>query len=233
MLRSVGLRVITAMIIFYNLLFSQTSCAFVKDDLKSLKNAVKKHPHSAECLVKLANYHIKNSRVIEGFELLVKANQLDKEYIQKSKVNKIMKLAKRVTTLKDEAILHKDKNRWNQIANIFFQIGIYDESAYAYKRSLSLDENQSEVRISLAISYLSNNNNYLAANELIEAAKRDKDNYIIRYYLTKLMIEDIYDCTMAFKYYEEAKKLIKRYGLEEIKLMQKELDKKIKMCDKR
>ena len=176
---------------------------------KILQQLVQKNPKDMKCILKLIHTYLKNGKVSKGFELLVHANEIDSDFIKNNKIYKVLKIAKYLTNLKKQAIRDNDINSWNILGMTYYKMGVFNESFKAYTKSLQLNPNQIEPRLSLALDLSRLNQSYRAIRELSKVISLDKDNFYAHYYIGKILKYQIKDNKKAIIYLKKAKLLCK------------------------
>ena len=185
---------------------------FQKDKNQSeitLQKLIQKNPRDMECVLKLIHLYLKNGQVAKGLELLVNADKLDHKFIESKKIHKILKIAKYLTNLKKKAIDKNDVNSWNILGTAYYKMGVFYESIKSYRKSLQLNPNQIEPRLTLALDFSRTNQAYRALEELSKIISLDKDNFYAYYYTGKILKYQIKDIKKAKTYLLRAKKLCK------------------------
>lgn len=175
----------------------------------ALLEIIKKNPKDMECLVKLVNIYLKKGKIDKGFELLVKANLIDPDYIKQRKIHQILGIALYMTNLKKKAIKNNTTTSWNALGTAYYKMGVFSESIKAYGKSLKIDPNQISPRLTLALDLSRTNQAYRALEELNKVISLDKDNFYAYYYAGKILKYQIKDTKKANRYLQKAKALCK------------------------
>jgi len=181
-----------------------------QNDETFLVKALKSDPLNVECMLRLVGLYLhQEGKISKGFDLLRRAYEIDPDFVEKKDISKILEPALKISILKEYAIKHSDKNSWNIIGNSFFEMGIFEEAANAYENSLNIDENQSKVRMFLALSLVNSHRTYRAIEVLRDAISHDQDNFYAYYYLGKIHKHETKEKLKADAYFKEALALLK------------------------
>lgn len=186
---------------------------FQKDKNQSetaLQQLVQKNPKDMECALKLIHIYLKNGKVEKGLELLVQADKRDHEFIKKRKIHKILKIAKYLIKLKKNAIKNSDVNSWNILGTAYYKMGVFNESIKAYNKSLQINPDQIDARLTMALDLSRTNQAYRAIEELTKVISLDKNNFYAYYYAGKILKYQIKDIKKANLYLKKAKFLCKK-----------------------
>lgn len=175
-----------------------------------LKKLIQKHPQDIECILKLIHVYLKKGKVAKGLELLVRANKIDHTFIKNKKIYKILKIAEYLTNLKKKAISNNDIKSWNTLGAAYYKMGVFNESIKAYNKSLQLNPNQIEPRLTLALDLSRINLAYRALEELTKVISLDKNNFYAYYYIGKILKYQIKDRKKAYIYLLKAQILCKK-----------------------
>ena len=174
---------------------------------KFLEKVLKSDPQNVECMLKLASVYLRTGKVSQGFDLITAAYKLKPKFVKNAKISKILDLALRMSSLRDRANKTKDYKLWNELADTYFDIGIFKEAAIAYEYSLELNPKQPYKKILLAICY-GNLKKYDKASRTLEnILKEHSDNFYANYYYAKLLKNE-FDDRRWIKYMKQAKKLV-------------------------
>jgi len=174
---------------------------------KFLEKVLKSDPQNVECMLKLASVYLRTGKVSQGFDLITAAYKLKPKFVKNAKISKILDLALRMSSLRQRANETKDYKVWNELANTYFDIGIFKEAAIAYEKSLELNPNQSYKKILLAICYGNLNQYDKASKVLKEVLKEQNNNFYANYYYAKLLKNE-FDDRRWVEYMKTARKLI-------------------------
>jgi len=185
----------------------------ISESQSFLEKIVREEPGNIRCLVKLADLYLKNNKISRGFDLLRRAYELDPSYVEKRSISKILDIALKFSRLKEYAVKKNDPKLWNELGDDYFDMGIFNEAAAAYKKSLKLDENQTKIHIYAALSLYNMSQTYSAIEHLITALKLDEDNFYANYYLAKILKNELDDLKKALKYFQKAKKILQKIGV--------------------
>jgi len=162
-----------------------------KDVENSLKSALSNNPNDVKCIVKLAAYYLKNSRASEGFHLISKAYKIDPDYLKSNNLSKVLDLALRLTRLDDLAQKNKDKALFNELGNTYYEMGIFNDSLEAFKQSLSIEPNQTKIKILEALSLGNLGKMKEAAKILKEILDKEPYNFYANYYYGKILKNEL------------------------------------------
>jgi len=179
---------------------------------KCLKSLLDSDPNNVEVMLKLASIYLKNDKVSKGFELISTAYDLEPRSIQKSSLYKVLDLALRLTKLKDLAKKKSDYQIYNELGDEYYKMGIFKESAWAFKKSLKLNAKQNDIKILLALSLGNLDRMKLASKLIKEVIDNDPYNFYANYYYGKILknelgkIEDGNSYLLAAKYIFDNKK---------------------------
>ena len=173
-----------------------------------LEKLLKDEPQNVECMLKLASVYFRTGKVSQGFDLIRAAYELDSKFVKNAKISKILDLALRLSDLRQRANKSKDYNLWNELGDIYFDMGIFKEAKIAYEYSLELNPNQESKRILLAICYGNEDDLKDAKKSLEEVVKNNPDSFYGNYYLAKLLKNELFDKRWIY-YLKKAKELLK------------------------
>ncbi len=173
-----------------------------------INRLLEKEPGNVECILKLANIHLKNGELLKGYKLITRAYQASPLEVGQSDVSSILPYALKMTKMAKQAKKENNKFIWNEVGDNFFDMGVYYESIEAYKKSLIIDVNQSEIRLKLALSHNKSNNTDEAINELFTLIEENEKNFYANYYLAKILRYSINDENEAIKFFKNAKEIL-------------------------
>jgi cytochrome c-type biogenesis protein CcmH/NrfG len=174
---------------------------------KFLEKVLKSDPQNVECMLKLASVYLRTGKVSQGFDLITVAYKLKPKFVKNAKISKILDLALRMSSLRERANKSKDYKLWNELADTYFDIGIFKEAAIAYEYSIELNPNQTYKKILLAVCY-GNLNQYKKASQTLKSIlKQQNDNFYANYYYAKLLKNE-FDDRRWIKYMKQARKLV-------------------------
>ena len=160
---------------------------------KFLQKVLKSEPQNVECMLKLASVYFRTGKVSEGFDLITAAYKLDPRFVKKAKISKILDLALRLSDLRQRANKSKDFNLWNELGDIYFDMGIFKEAKYAYENSVELNKNQESKKILLAICYGNESDLKSAKRILKEVMSENPKSFYANYYYAKLLKNELND----------------------------------------
>lgn len=173
-----------------------------------LEKILNEDPSNVECMLKLASVYLRNNRVSEGFDLIRRAYALDPKGVESKDISKILDLALRLSRLQEIAARNNDKELWNELGDTYFEIGIFDEAAEAYTNSLSLDENQTQIEILIALCDGNLDNTDKSAQRLRQIVQNEPYNFYANYYLGKVLKNALNNKNEGQKYLLMAEYLI-------------------------
>jgi Tfp pilus assembly protein PilF len=174
---------------------------------KFLEKVLKSDPQNVECMLKLASVYFRTGKVSQGFDLITAAYKLKPKFVKNAKISKILDLALRMSSLRERANKSKDYKLWNELADTYFDIGIFKEAAIAYEYSLEINPKQTYKKILLAICYGNLNKFDKASRTLENILKENGENFYANYYYAKLLKNE-FDDRRWIKYMKQARKLI-------------------------
>jgi tetratricopeptide (TPR) repeat protein len=152
-----------------------------------LEKILKENPQNVECMLKLASLYLRTDRVGAAFDLIRRAYTLNPQFVEKQKISKILDLALRLSRLGELAHKNRDYALYNELGDTYYEVGIFDEAAKAYAKSLSLEKEQSKIKIMLALSY-SNLGQYPKSEKVLrELVQKEPYNFYANYYLGKVL----------------------------------------------
>ena len=167
-----------------------------------------KEPKNIECILKLANIHLKSGDLLKGYKLITRAYNINALAVEQSDMGNILPYALKMTKLAKRAKKNKNKFLWNQVGDNFFDMGVYGESIKSYEKSLALDLNQPKIGLKLAFSYQKNNQIDDAVDLLFILVEQNEKDFYVNYYLGKILRYSITDDDSAVKYFTNAKKIL-------------------------
>jgi cytochrome c-type biogenesis protein CcmH/NrfG len=160
---------------------------------RSLESILKAQPENIECMLKLASVYLRTDKVSLAFDLITKAYELDPVFVRKAKISKILDLALRLSELKKIAKKKRDFNIYNDLAQAYFDMGIFNEAAKAFENSLNIKSDQPNKKILLAISY-AQFYEYKSSQKIFkDILSQDSYNFYANYYYSKLLKNSLND----------------------------------------
>ncbi len=174
---------------------------------KFLQKVLKSEPQNVECMLKLASVYFRTGKVSEGFDLITAAYKLDPKFVKKAKISKILDLALRLSDLRQRANKSKDFKLWNELGDIYFDMGIFKEAKFAYENSIELNKNQESKKILLSICYGNESDLKSAKDILVEVLQENPDSFYANYYYAKLLKNELNDKRWKI-YMQKAWKLV-------------------------
>ncbi|MCD8476750.1 MAG: hypothetical protein LRY68_01400 [Sulfurospirillum sp.] len=204
-------RIIVGLFFGINLLLAQTHsvCEVERADSQKAKEAIEKilleEPSNTVCMLQLANIYLKLGQIAQGFEILVDAYSIDPHNVQNSRIAAVLPFALKVTNLKAQAAKTNDKETWNQLGDGYFQMGIFNEAASMYQKSLLVDDAQYEIRLKLALVLQKNTQIYSALEEVQKVLDKKPKHIYANYYMGKFLAYDVRNRETARPYFERAK----------------------------
>lgn len=178
-----------------------------------LNKIIEENPENVSCMIVLANMYFKRGDVNRAFDLLKRVQQISPEYIKDNKMSDLVNTANKMSSIKEYAKKMNDKGLWNILGESYFKMGIFSEAANAYKESLKIDKNQTNIRLMYSLALININQIYNAAQELKKIISQDGGNFFAYYYLGKLLAYDIDDKTKAALCFKKAENILN--GLKE------------------
>jgi tetratricopeptide (TPR) repeat protein len=112
-----------------------------------------------------------------------------------------------MSSLREKANKSKDYKLWNELADTYFDIGIFKEASIAYSYSLELNPKQTYKKIILAICYGNMNKYEKASKTLKSILEEQNNNFYANYYYAKLLKNEFED-RRWLKYMKQARKLV-------------------------
>ncbi len=152
-----------------------------------LEQILKENPENVECMLKLASLYLRTNRVAQAFDLIRRAYTIDPEFVEKQNISKILDLALRLSRLGELAHKNRDPELYNELGDTYYEVGIFDEAAKAYAKSLALDPKQGKIKILLALSY-ANLGQYAKSEKVLrKLVTAEPYNFYANYYLGKVL----------------------------------------------
>jgi cytochrome c-type biogenesis protein CcmH/NrfG len=179
-----------------------------------LEKILSENPSNVECMLKLSSVYLRNNRVSEGFDLIRRAYTLDPKFVEKQNISKILDLALRLSRLKEIATKNRDKELWNELGDTYYEIGIFDEAAKAYRESLKLDGEQTRIDILLALCDGNLEKTFESVARLKRIVQKEPYDFYANYYLGKILKNALNNKKDGKKYLLMAQYLIKYHKLE-------------------
>lgn len=170
-----------------------------------INKLLKKEPENIECILKLADVHLKSGELMRGYEQIVKAYNINPDSVKNSSVANVLPDALEMTSLYKQAEKTNNLETWNTIAEVFFKMGAAKEASKAYKKSLEIDPKQEEIALKLALSYKRMKESDLAVGSLEKLLKYHPESFYGNYYLAKLLRYDYDEHTKAKRLFIKAK----------------------------
>ena len=172
---------------------------------ESIEAILVREPSNTVCMLQLANIYLKQGQIAKGFEILVNAYAIDPHNVKNSRVASVLPFALKVTNLKQQAAKTNDKEIWNQLGDGYFEMGIFNEAAILYKKSLLVDETQHMLRLKLALTLQKNSQLYSAIEEVKKVLAQEPKHLYANYYMGKFLTYDLKNRTEAKVYFAKAK----------------------------
>lgn len=189
-----------------------TVCEVERFDVNKAKEAIEtillSEPTNTKCLLQLANIYLKQGRIAKGFEILVDAYSVDPHNVQQSPIASVLPFALKVTNLRKQARATNDKELWNKLGDGYYEMGIFNEAVYMYRKSLSADNMQDEIRLKLSISLQKNCQTYSAIEELKTIVEHEPSHIYANYYLGKILTYDVKNLEEARRFFKRAKEAL-------------------------
>jgi|LGOV01.1.fsa_nt_gb tetratricopeptide (TPR) repeat protein len=173
-----------------------------------INKLLKKEPENIECILKLANIHLKSGELLKGYKLITRAYNTNPLAVGQSDISNILPYALKMAKLAKNAKKNSDELLWNEVGDNFFDMGVYSESSKAYEKSLILSSEQSEIGLKLALSYKKSNQINNAVEQLFTLVEQNEKNFYANYYLGKILRYSITDEDSAVKYFTNAKDIL-------------------------
>jgi len=152
-----------------------------------LEKILRENPDNVECMLKLASLYLRTNRVAQAFDLIRRAYTIDPDFVEQQNISKILDLALRLSRLGELAHKNKDPELYNELGDTYYEVGIFDEAAKAYAKSLEFDQKQSKIKILLALSYANMGQYNKSENVLRKLVKEEPYNFYANYYLGKVL----------------------------------------------
>ena len=171
---------------------------------KKIEKILKDYPENLECKLKLSSIYLRNNRVADGFGLITQVYLKNSNLVEHSSVSKVLDLALRLDRLYSLASRKSDKDLWNELGDAYFDIGIYKEASESYKKSVSVDQNQTDVKILLSVCYGNMNQMREAAAVLQKTVIADPNSFYGYYYLGKILKNSLDDKKLGLEYLKMA-----------------------------
>jgi len=175
---------------------------------KYINKLLKKEPENIECILKLADIHLKSGEILKGYKYIARAYAVNPRAVKESEIANILTYALEMTDLEKQAKQAKNKTLWNKLGDNFFEMGVYNETIHAYEKSLDLDKTQEDISLKLALSYKKNNQTYKAVEQLKLLIKHNDKSFYAHYYLGKIFRYSLNDEKLAKSYFMIANKLL-------------------------
>ncbi|MDD3462259.1 MAG: hypothetical protein PHW07_01305 [Sulfurospirillaceae bacterium] len=188
-------------------------------------------PQNVTCLLRLASINLEQGKISKGFELLVRASEIDPKVVEKHSLLALFPFALKVTNMKKQAQEKNDKELWNQLGDRYFEMGIFEDATVMYKKSIAIDANQPDIRVKMALGLRKNTNIYCAIDELKKVVQDNEFHFYANYYLGKILQHDIKDNANAMHYFivakESLEKLKSSFSFEEYQKFSNEISREI------
>jgi len=175
---------------------------------KYINKVLKKEPKNIECILKLANIHLKSGNLLKGYKLIARAYKINKEAVKKSDVVSIVDFALKMADLAKKAKQNNDTSLWNKIGDNFFDMGAYLEAIKVYSKSLEINDMQADTGLKLALCFDKSNQTDEAINELFILIGNDEKDFYAHYYLAKILRYSINDKDSAMRFFGDAKSIL-------------------------
>jgi predicted Zn-dependent protease len=171
---------------------------------KKIEKILKDYPNNLECKLKLSLIYLRNNRVADGFRLITQVYAKDPNLIEQESASKVLDLALRLDRLHSLASRKRDRDLWNELGDAYFDIGIYKEASESYKKSIAIDQNQTDVKILLSVCYGNINKMREAAAVLQRTVIDDPNSFYGYYYLGKILKNNLDDKKLGLEYLKMA-----------------------------
>ena len=171
---------------------------------KEIEKILEDYPKNLECKLKLALIYLRNNRVADGFKLIAQVYEKDSNLVERKSVSKVLDLALRLDRLHSLASRKRDKDLWNELGDAYFDIGIYKDASEAYKNSIAIDQNQTDVKILLSVCYANIDQIRDAASVLQKTVIDDPNSFYGYYYLGKILKNNLDDKKLGLEYLKMA-----------------------------
>ena len=198
-----------------------------------LEKILKENPQNVECMLKLASLYLRTNRVSAAFDLIRRAYTLNPEFVEKQKISRILDLALRLSRLGELAHKNSDYELYNELGDTYYEVGIFDEAAKAYAKSLSLEPDRSKIGIMLALSYANLGHYPKSEKVLRKLVEKEPYNFYANYYLGKVLKNGLADAKHGNIYLRMAAYLLKHADIKfekegEKKFLEKDLADELK-----
>jgi tetratricopeptide (TPR) repeat protein len=184
-------------------------CEVERTDTQKAKETIETilitEPTNTTCMLQLANIYLKMGQIPKGFEILVDAYSIDPHNVQNSRIATVLPFALKVTNLKQQAAKTNDKEIWNKLGDGYFEMGIFNEAAHMYKKSLQSDALQHMIRLKLALSLQKNLQIYTAIEEVQMVLAKEPTHLYANYYMGKFLAYDLKNREEAKIFFAKAK----------------------------
>ena len=171
---------------------------------KKIEKILNDYPKNLECKLKLSSIYLRNNRVADGFRLITQVYAKEPNLVEHGSVSKVLDLALRLDRLYSLASRKSDKDLWNELGDAYFDIGIYKEASESYRHSISLDQNQTNVKILLSVCYANIGQIREAASVLQKTVIDDPNSFYGYYYLGKILKNSLDDKKLGVEYLKMA-----------------------------
>ena len=171
---------------------------------KKIEKILKNYPENLECKLKLSSIYLRSNRVADGFRLITQLYKKDPNFVEQASVSKVLDLALRLDRLYSLASRKNDKDLWNELGDSYFDIGIYKEASDSYKNSISIDKNQTNVKILLSVCYGNMGQMRDASAVLQKTIVDDPNSFYGYYYLGKILKNSLDDEKLGIEYLKMA-----------------------------
>ena len=184
-------------------------CEVERTDTQKAKESIEiilaSEPTNTTCMLQLANIYLKLGKIAKGFEILVDAYSIDPHNVQNSRIATVLPFALKVTNLKQQAAKTNDKEIWNKLGDGYYEMGIFNEAAQMYKKSIQVDGLQHMIRLKLALSLQKNLQIYTAIEEVQIVLIKEPTHLYANYYMGKFLAYDLRNRGEARGFFVRAK----------------------------
>ena len=184
-------------------------CEVERTDTQKAKESIEiilaSEPTNTTCMLQLANIYLKLGKIAKGFEILVDAYSIDPHNVQNSRIATVLPFALKVTNLKQQAAKTNDKEIWNKLGDGYYEMGIFNEAAQMYKKSIQVDGFQHMIRLKLALSLQKNLQIYTAIEEVQKVLAKEPTHLYANYYMGKFLAYDLKNREEAKIFFSKAK----------------------------
>jgi len=184
-------------------------CEVERTDTQKAKESIEiilaSEPTNTTCMLQLANIYLKLGKIAKGFEILVDAYSIDPHNVQNSRIATVLPFALKVTNLKQQAATTNDKEIWNKLGDGYYEMGIFNEAAQMYKKSIQVDGLQHMIRLKLALSLQKNLQIYTAIEEVQKVLVKEPTHLYANYYMGKFLAYDLKNREEAKLFFAKAK----------------------------